>query len=89
MKHGFSEQECFDVSSIMSLMADRKDVPPEYGAVMKRGASLLRRAVGRGENQESAKFLRKDRYGSNTGNQNSYFHGSPKSEFVLHQLDYT
>ena len=45
MKHGFSEQECLDISSIMSLMADRKDVPPEYGAVMKRGASLLRRAV--------------------------------------------
>ena len=45
MKHGFSEQECLDVSSIMSLMADRKDVPPEYGAVMKRRASLLRRAV--------------------------------------------
>lgn len=45
MKYRLSEQECLDVSSIMSLMADRKDVPPEYGAVMKRGASLLRRAV--------------------------------------------
>ena len=45
MKHGFSEQECLDVSSIMALMAEQNDMPPEYGAVMKRGASLLRRAV--------------------------------------------
>ena len=45
MKHGLSEQECLDVSSIMALMAERKDMPAEYGAVMKRGASLLRQAV--------------------------------------------
>ena len=45
MKHKLSEQECLDVSSIMELMATQKDMPPEYGAVMKRGASLLRRAV--------------------------------------------
>jgi len=45
MKYKLSEQECLDVSSIMELMAEQKDMPPEYGAVMKRGASLLRRAV--------------------------------------------
>ncbi len=45
MKHRLSEQECLDVSRIMALMAERKDIPAEYSAVMKRGASLLRQAV--------------------------------------------
>ena len=45
MKYRLSEQECLDVSSIMALMAEQKDMPPEYSAVMKRGASLLRQAV--------------------------------------------
>ena len=45
MKYRLSEQECLDVSSIMTLMAEQKDMPVEYGAVMKRGASLLKQAV--------------------------------------------
>lgn len=45
MKYGLSEQECFDVSNIMELMAERDDMPAEYGAMMKRGASLLKRAI--------------------------------------------
>ncbi|MEE5994565.1 MAG: hypothetical protein V3G42_15285 [Oscillospiraceae bacterium] len=45
MKYRLSEQECLDVSSIMALMAEQKDMPAEYSAVMKRGASLLRQAV--------------------------------------------
>ena len=45
MKYRLSEQECLDVSSIMALMAEQKDIPDECSAVMKRGASLLKQAV--------------------------------------------
>jgi hypothetical protein len=45
MKYRLSEQECIDVSSIMALMAEQKDIPDECSAVMKRGASLLKQAV--------------------------------------------
>ena len=45
MKYRLSEQECIDVSSIMTLMAEQKDIPDECSAVMKRGASLLKQAV--------------------------------------------
>lgn len=41
VKATISERECLDVARIMSLMADRNDMPPQYGAMMKRGASLL------------------------------------------------